>query len=140
MGMTLRIYAGSGLLRVVAIGEFSLAEAKRTFIEMLDAVAQNKKEKILFDGRQITGDPNIIQRFLYGEFAARTVARYIIERGVPGASQFAYVLREPVLDPRRFGETVAVNRGMRVKAFDNLEDALGWLRSAPANKPDAGDA
>ena len=140
MGMTLRIDAGSSLLRVIAIGEFSLAEAERTFIEMLDAVVQHKKEKILFDGRQLTGDPNLIQRFLYGEFAARTVARYIIKGGVPRAPQFAYVLREPVLDPRRFGETVAVTRGMWVKAFDNLEDALGWLRSAPANKPDAGDA
>jgi hypothetical protein len=29
---------------------------------------------------------------------------------------------------------------MWAKAFDNLEDALGWLRRAPANKPDAGDA
>jgi hypothetical protein len=139
MSMTLIINAGSGLLRVIAAGEFSLAEAERTFIEMLDAVAQHKTEKILFDGRQLTGDPNIIQRFLYGEFAARTVERYISEGSVPPASQFAYVLQEPVLDPRRFGESVAANRGMWVKAFDNLEDALGWLRSAPAKKPDAGD-
>jgi hypothetical protein len=140
MSMTLRISAGSGLLRVVATGEFSLAEAERTFLEMLDAVAKHKKEKILFDGRQLTGDPNIIQRFLYGEFAASTVARYVIERRIPRAPQFAYVLQEPVLDPRRFGETVAVTRGMWVKAFDNLEDALEWLRSAPANQPDVGDA
>ena len=40
---------------------------------------------------------------------------------------------------RRFGETVAVNRGMYVKTFDNPDDALGWLGIAPANNPDAGD-
>jgi hypothetical protein len=28
---------------------------------------------------------------------------------------------------------------MLVKTFDNLEDALGWLGIAPANKRDAGD-
>ena len=40
---------------------------------------------------------------------------------------FAYVLEEPILDQGRFGETVAVNRGMRVRAFDSLEAARGWL-------------
>ena len=138
--MILRICVESGWLRIIAAGEFSLAEAQRTFLEMLDAVARHKTEKILFDGRELKGDPNTIQRFLYGAFAAHAVTRYIIERGVPRASQFAYLLQEPVLDPQRFGETVAVNRGMSVKAFDNLEDALGWLSRAPANKLDAGGA
>ena len=55
------------------------------------------------------------------------------------AIQFAYVLKEPVLDPERFGKTVAVNRGMLVKTFDNLEDALGWLEIALANKRDGAD-
>jgi len=140
MGMILRICAGAGVLRVIALGEFSLAEAERTFLEMLEAVARHKTAKILLDGRELTGDLNTIQRFLYGEFTAHAVARYIRERGVPRAPQFAYVLHEPVLDPQRFGETVAVNRGMWVQAFVNLEDALGWLRVAPATKPDAGDA
>jgi hypothetical protein len=140
MGISLRICAGSGLLRVIASGEFSLEEAERAFLEMLDAVARYKTEKVLFDGRELTGDPNTIQRFFYGEFVAHAVARYIRERSAPRASQFAYLLQEPVLDPQRLGETVAVNRGMWVKAFDNLEDALGWLRLAPASKPDAGDA
>jgi hypothetical protein len=140
MGMILRICAGPGLLRVIATGEFSLKEAERTFLEILDAVARHKTEKILLDGRELKGEPDTIHRFLYGEFAAHAVMRYITERRDPPALQFAYVLQEPVLDPQRFGETVAVNRGMWVKAFDNLEDALGWLRLAPANKPDAGDA
>src|SRR5262245_36109905 len=60
--------------------------------------------------------------------------------GVSRAAQFAYVLQAPVLDPQRLGEIVAVNRGMWVKAFDNLADALGWLGCAPATKPGAGDA
>ena len=127
--MILRICNEPGLLRVIATGEFSLSEAQRTFLEILDAVAQHKSEKVLFDGRDITGDPDTIQRFLYGEFVASEVMRLLEERGIPRAPQFAYVLHEPVLDPLRFGETVAANRGMWVKAFDNLEDGLGWLGS-----------
>ena len=139
MGMILRTSAETGLLRAIVSGEFSLEEAERNFLEILDAAARHKAEKILIDGREVKGRPSAIQRFLYGEFAAGAVARSIRELGLSRASQFAYVAREPVLDPRRFAETVAVNRGMWVKAFDNLEDALGWLRLAPANKPDAGD-
>ena len=75
------------MLRVIATGEFSLEEAERTFLEMLDAIARHKAEKILLDGRALKGDPGTIQRFLYGEFAAHAVERYIRERGVPRASQ-----------------------------------------------------
>lgn len=130
MGMVLRINAEPGWLRAVATGEFSLEEAERTFLDLLEAVALHKAEKVLFDGRELTGEPATIHRFLYGAFVAEAVMKCISIRCVPRTLQFAYVLKEPVLDPRRFGETVAVNRGMWVKAFDNLDDALGWL-SAP---------
>jgi hypothetical protein len=105
---------------------------------MLEAVARHKVKKVLFDGRKLTGEPETMERFYYGEFAAKAVVRFA-DRGVSLATKFAYVLEEPVLDPRRFGETVAVNRGMLVKTFDNLDDAFGWLGIAPANTPDAGD-
>ena len=105
---------------------------------MLEAVARDKVKKVLFDGRTITGEPETMERFYYGKFAAQAVEEFS-DRGVSCATQFAYLLKEPVLEPRRFGETVAVNRGMFVKAFDNLECALGWLGITPASKPDAGD-
>ena len=78
-----------------------------------------------------------MERFFYGEFAAQEIAKFA-DRGVSRATQFAYVLEAPVLDLHRFGETVAVNRGMYVKVFDNLQDALEWIGIAPTKKPDAG--
>ncbi len=138
MVMMLKMSAESGYLHVYATGKFSLAEAKRTFIEMLEAVARNKVGKVLFDGRGLTGSPEIMERFYYGTFAAETVAQFGA-RGVSLATKFAYVLDVPMRDPGRFGENVARNRGMLVTTFDNLNDALEWLAIAPANKPDAGD-
>ena len=44
--------------------------------------------------------------------------------------RFAYVAHAPVRDPERFGETVAVNRGMNVKVFETPEDAMEWLTKA----------
>ena len=115
-----------------------MEEAKRTFLEMLEAVARHQAMKVLFDGRRLTGDPDTLERFYYGKFAADAVSQFT-DRGVSPATQFAYVLKEPVLDPERCGETVAVNRGMLFKTFDNLEDALGWLELTPANKRDGDD-
>jgi len=140
MSMKLEVCPESGFLRVDAVGEFSLAEAKRTFLEMLEAVAQHKVRKVLFDGRGLAGEPKTIERFFYGEFVARAVAEFADRGMVSRFTQFGYVLEEPVRDKRRFGEAVAVNRGMFVKTFDNLQDALGWLGVLPADKPDASDA
>ena len=133
MSMRIEMSLDSDLLRVQATGEFSLEEAKRTFLEIMEGLALQGTKRVLIDGRTITGDPETIERFYYGEFAAQTVVRYEV-RGVSPATPFAYVLREPVLDPEKFGETVAVNRGMRVKVFDNPEEALEWLGIPSANK------
>jgi hypothetical protein len=143
MGMCVSIGAGSGLLRAIVTGEFALEEAQRTFLEILEileAVARHSTDKILLDGRELTGEPTTIQRFLFSAITAHAVMSYRRAHRASRALQFAYVLQEPVLDPQRFGETVAVNRGMWVKVFDNPEDALGWLRDAPANTPAVGDA
>ena len=137
MSLIQEISAEPDFLYVRAKGEFSLAEAQENFMAMLQAVAQHKVKKVLMDGRGVTGDPETLERFLYGEFAAESVAKFT-KHGVALSTQFAYVLEEPVLDPDRFGETVAVNRGLIIKVFDALEDARQWLQIAPARNLDAG--
>jgi hypothetical protein len=120
---------------VRATGEFSLEEAKRDFLQMMQAVELHRSKRVLIDGQTITGNPRTIERFYFGEFTADTVAKHQT-RTASGPIRFAYVLKEPVLDPQKFGETVAVNRGMLIKVFDNLEDALQWLAIPPANNTD----
>ena len=118
----------SGLLSVDASGEFSLEDAKQAFLEMLEAVAQHKAEKILFDGRNVKGRPEDLERFYYGEFAARETHRIVVEHKI--VPRFSYVMHEPLRDPTRLGETIAVNRGMNVKTFETPEDAIEWLTDA----------
>jgi hypothetical protein len=128
----------SGCLHVKAAGKFSLAEAKRTFLEVLEAVQRHKVGKVLFDGRGLEGKPETVERFCYGTFAARGATEYAVRNGC-AFPEFAYVLQVPILDRGRFGEVVAANRGMRIRAFDNLDDACGWLGIASANPSDADD-
>jgi hypothetical protein len=123
--------AGNRLVRATLSGHFSLSDAETTFMKVLDALVQHQAKKVLIDGRAITGEPEPMERFYYGEFVADAVAD-LNKRGVSHVPKFAYVLVEPVLDPERFGETVAVNRGMSVKAFDNLGEAEEWLLITPS--------
>src|SRR5436190_18619406 len=117
---TIETVGQSKVAHVQVAGEFSLDQANKNFLEILNFVEEHHSEKVLFDGRQIVGDPAVVERFYYGEFTAEGVGK-LRERGRHGKNpQFAFVFHEPVLDPLRFGETVAANRGMYVKAFDNL--------------------
>jgi hypothetical protein len=130
-GMVLDIRPADNYLHVVVSGEFSLTEAQRAFLQILESVSRLEADKVLVDGRKLTGDPKTLERFDYAEFTTRALAAFA-ERGVSRATQFAYVLAEPVRDPGRFGETVALNRGLRVRTFSLLDDALGWLGAGRA--------
>ena len=115
----------SGLLRVEASGEFSLEDAKRAFREMIEVVVQYKAQKILFDGRNVKGKPKDMERFHYAEYVAKETHRIVSEHKI--VPRFAYVMHEPLRDPAKYGETVAVNRGVNVKVFETPGDAIEWL-------------
>jgi hypothetical protein len=132
MSILQKMHFESGLLSVEATGAFSLNEAKRAFLEMLRAVAHYQAKKVLLDGRTVTGKPGDWEHFCYGEFAAKETMKLLKEPGI--APQFAYVIKEPLRDPRRLAETVAVNRGMNIKVFETLEEAFEWLEYTRANK------
>jgi hypothetical protein len=102
---------------------------------MLEAVAQYQAKKVLLDGRTVKGRPGDLERFCYSEFAANETMRLLKEHGI--APQFAYVIKEPLRDPGRFGETVAVNRGMNIKVCETPEEAFEWLEFTTAKKPAA---
>ena len=114
-------------LHVTVTGEFALKEAQASFCDILAAAEEHKLAKVLFDGRGISGDPTTIQRFCYAEYVAHETTRFG-RRSTVGMPRFAYVLEAPVLDAQRFGETVALNRGMDVKTFDDVGEARRWLR------------
>lgn len=114
------------LLYVLYSGAFSLRDAETTFLEILAAMVEHKLKKVLVDGRQVVGNPESLERFFYGRYVADSVA-ITVNRTKIEVPRFAYVLKEPLLDPKRFGETVAVNRGMRVRVFDDMKQAEWWL-------------
>lgn len=136
MEVTFTFDADNCLVHATLAGPFSLSDAQTTFMRILDALVQHQAKKVLVDGRAITGEPATMERFYYGKFVADALLDSI-NRGVGEVPQFAYVLVEPVRDRRRLGETVALNRGMFLKVFDNLGAAEQWLGIALPPAPRA---
>jgi hypothetical protein len=137
MGVNLKLERDGDLLYATVRGPFSLEESKKRFLEILDAALRSESNKVVVDGREMTGLPDGPDRFFYGEFAAHSLREHILKGLVGKPPSFAFVLSPPILDPERFGVTVAANRGMRVKAFDNPDEALAWLWTGEPEPPPA---
>jgi hypothetical protein len=126
LALTLQVDRDRRLLSVVYSGAFDVTQAQETFHDILAALIEHKLNKVLIDGCQIIGDPEPLERFYYSSYVADAVAQTVNQSKIE-VPRFAYVLKAPMLDPKKFGETVAVNRGMRVKVFDNMKQAELWL-------------
>jgi len=80
------------------------------------------KKSVLIDLRAVKGTPpDIYERFILG------VETVKIQRKNKTIVTIVIVGNEPMIDPERFGETVALNRGGIGKVFINIEEAESWL-------------
>ena len=136
MAFTCKIVPRPKVLHVLVEGDFELEEAKRHFLKIISALEEHGGKKVLFDGRGIDGDPAVVERFYYGDFVAEVVKQFRVRTDADENPPFAYVLFEPVLDPLRLGETVAINRGMNVKSFESIPAAVAWLELTPEDLAD----
>ena len=134
MNMNLHVSPERGFLCARMSGGFSLPEAKETFLHILQAVSQHGLRRVLMDCLAMEGTLDTGERYEYAEFVSEQVQAFS-RRGVSRATQFAYVVVPPLADPNRFGETVGLNRGVNVRLFHALDDALGWLGLDPSDVP-----
>lgn len=111
------------------IGNYDIED----FLEICDegirfSILKNKKS-LLVNALEVTGGPlSALQRFELGEKAA------IAQRNHPMMVKVAIVGTEPLIDPKRFGETVARNRGAVGRAFTDISEAIGWLEPQHVEK------
>ncbi len=109
--------------RVDVAGDYEATEAKEVLQAAIDSALQNGHSKLLVDCRRLVGNPRTMQRFDLGE----SIARHYHEARGDRVVRIAVVGNEPLIDPQRFGATVAANRGVPVKVTTDFDDALGWL-------------
>lgn len=106
------------ILVVAVKGPYSPPEERLGFFANVATEARRVGvTKVMIDARESTGDLRTMDRFQYGELAATYLRPF----------KLAFVIRADLLEPARFGETVAVNRGGNVRVFGDANEARAWL-------------
>jgi hypothetical protein len=114
-----------GYLYVTLAGALELGEAEAKFSEMLVAAARLKQSKILIDCTRVTGTWTPDDRYAFGSHLAAEVERRASQ--FPAFPRIAIYAVAPLMDPNRYTQTVANNRGAQVRASDSLQELLSWL-------------
>jgi hypothetical protein len=119
MGIQLQIEERNGYLAAKYTGAGTVEEGLRLFEFIAENCRRKNYSRLLIDctGGRAEG-AHFIDRYAIGE-RLQIFARY----GVKVAS----LLTDEQIDPRRFGEQVARNRGVDVRAFTDLQEAEEWL-------------
>jgi len=131
MPQTMHIKPQKGHLHVEVSGTFDESKAQEFIQQILKATDQHRIFKVLVDIRDIKGPISTTSRFSLAKFLATQWTSHM---------QMAVVESPGQVEEPRFFENVAINRGSLVKVFTtSTDEALEWLESGPAKKPDAGD-
>ena len=125
MTVDLKTLEKEGYLEITCYGYYH----RNTMVDAIDRALDIGEEKgakvIVMDINNIIVDgkpPDTTDRYYLGE----KVAKIQINR--QKRIFLAIVGKEPLIDPGRFGETVAINRGAYGKVFDGMEKALNWIQ------------
>jgi len=102
-------------------GSYTKQELLNLFDQALNIAAESGLQAVLVDISDVEGEPNTAERFEVGaQFAELQLSKDTIVA-------IAVMGKEPMIDPERFGETVALNRCAVGKVFTDLDEAISWL-------------
>ena len=122
MGIQFEVDVRPDYVYMSCTGVFSNDALLDVFEKGLTIAEDKELMAILVDTRGLGGVP------------ASTIQRFDLGESIPGiqlehSSRICLVLvgDEPMIEPERFGETVAVNRGATGKVFTDIDEAVTWL-------------
>ena len=109
----------------VPTGERSLVEAEALIADAIAACRDRGISRLLVDATGMTGVPvpTLVERFLIAEEWAQASNGVVV---------LALVIAAEYIHPRKFGVSVAADRGMVTDVFTSRAEALDWLSGQPA--------
>jgi hypothetical protein len=114
-------------LSVNVSGNFTLSDAKKMFTEALEMLVKKKLFKLFFNVYKVKGRITTMDRYHLADYAAMEAINFLL-KGLPRLSVAFYGI-EPIIDPERFGELVAKNRGLNIKVTTDKNEALNFLEN-----------
>jgi hypothetical protein len=115
----LRMIQEEGYIRFDYTGEFNEVMGKTCINAMVEACSQVQISNALLDCRNMIGEIQIFDSFKVAEYGVKMWG--II-------SKTALVGREDQMLSDNFVENVAFNRGVNLKIFTDVDEAIDWLK------------
>jgi len=102
-------------------GRVTLEEAIRMVTAAITHAREQQQRNLLIDITGLTGfeSPSLARRYFFMEEWARASRAYV---------RLAMVARPEMIDPQKFGITVAANNSQTADVFASTDEALAWLR------------
>jgi hypothetical protein len=106
------------------VGKLTLEEAIELVDQTIAYVRDHRIPKLLFNAKGLVGfrSPSLPERYFSVRRWAATGQSLV---------QVAMVIRAQMIDPEKFGVTVAHNSGMNTDVFSEESEALSWLLGGP---------
>jgi hypothetical protein len=107
------------------VGEVSLDQGVALISDAIAYAAKQNIENLLVDTTGLTGfpTPNVTDRYWFARQWAAAARR---------GMKVVMVARPEMIDPEKFGVTVARNAGLVANVFATKEEALAWLLDSKA--------
>jgi hypothetical protein len=119
-----------GYVLFTVAGRADLPSAKRCLQRIVAECGRLRISKALIDLRGVKGRVSLADRYDYSVHGAHLHRKH--ETAYKKTLQVAYVGNDGLIDPGRFGELVARNRGAMVKATTEMSEGLAWLGVEPS--------
>jgi hypothetical protein len=133
MALDYKIEPQPGHLRLICEGRYEPSLNGEFSDQVLGACEKYRPSKMLIDTLRVEGEMSTMDRYNLATLSAKKYLEGKLAGKIPGC-RFAFVGSNPLVDPKRFGETVAVNRGIDLKVFTEMKEALAWLEADPAEE------
>jgi hypothetical protein len=114
-------------LSINVSGHYSVSDSKKMFTESLEKLMETNLSKAFFNVCKVKGKITTMNRYELAEYAAIEAINFTLK----GLSQLAIAFYgiEPIIDPERFGELVAKNRGLNIRVTIDKNEALQFLEN-----------
>jgi hypothetical protein len=113
----------SGKISLMSVSGWG--EIKSALADVVNRVKKTNMYKLLIDCLDFSGKLSTLDRYLLAVFFVKENSKLNTDKIHP--LKITFVINKSMIDPGRFGETVARNRGLYGYVTDNMQEALNWL-------------
>ena len=119
MPVNLKVINTKDFIKTTVTGTLDFAASKQAILDILSLIKQSGEYDVLVDTREAESLLSTMNLYELGEALA---SHPILRR-----SRICLLVPMSSIDKAGFFETVAVNRGVQIRAFTDFEQAIAWL-------------